>query len=1198
MLDREEQDEGGAERRIRREKNLRRTYETKDLEIFNLLRVPVWIFDFKKRQMLWCNLEGLELWSADTLEELLARDWAGDMSQAIQMQCDHFAYTLSQGGSIKELFTFYPLPTRQPRTTLMTLTGIQLKDRSQEGEGPRSGTALVMAEYVGESLSHQEIRAVAAMRHTIAMNPAAVNNYYPGSQKQGEPPQEDPIKVSPSGSLLAGNRLLQRFAKPEDWEDCRNTLDQGSVWEKETPMMGCHGPKWHSVTVKRIKDPISGESAFLVSEMDITAKKKLEKENSDKDTFLGMVSHEIRTPINGILGFNSLLLETSLTEEQRDFTTSIQRSAKLLLAHVNDLLDFAKIAEGKLRMETALVSLEEVVETVTKLARPLAEEKQLELRCTVDKIIPRVLFGDPLRISQIIQNFLSNAVKFTSKGYIHVKVTVNKDPACAIPSDGKERGDESYLAGMDDNNSIFLKISVQDTGIGVPPDMRKAIFGKFVQADSSISRRFGGTGLGLAICKRVARMMGGDCSCRSPAIPPFEREDVGGPGSEFWATLRVRTTFEAKQPSKFFLVHPQLTPHLYALHVPPMQPLAAVSTQSEPLIDSAALRGLDPVQRRLSVPELAPELTADPRAGYTPLRDDILSALTENEDMAYLDNDQLPPLPRQRQQPQRQRRIKLRLPARSVSCCGDGGGSSDEEQAGMKSPLSPLGASSVTGQRKPVNSSSSPLPPSSSAKRDSFSQESVGQNYDMLCEVLAQCTNVEVERVETLEQLEAARREISRGVTLTTATAPNDANPAVSLGEPTSGGSLLDVDEDNADDAGKTPATGATAVTRPRAVVVVCLVEIPGLANRSNPRSFRRFLSSYFSRAATATAASSLMEASGDETATAGGMRHFDFDRADAQALNGGGSHTTKHRADVWLITGVSETVNCFLNSCVFKYAGPTQSGGRFPSYREAAPRRRAASPRPRSSSADHSAASVSTTKNGFATERQPSEIVVTTPPTMIPVTASGGQSSPREASGWKTRKASLSLPHLRLGSAADSHHQAEGDGEEEPTTRLALATTREKRAASDDASVESPHKRRVLVVEDNAMNQKLIRNILVREGYDVEVAGDGLEALDVIREKGLDHFSLVLMDIQMPKMNGYECTQAIRALPDPTARTIPIVGVSATSGEDVVERCLSKGMNATIAKPYSLQTIRSHLNQYAPRYVTPSPRAARLASL
>jgi signal transduction histidine kinase len=161
--------------------------------------------------------------------------------------------------------------------------------------------------------------------------------------------------------------------------------------------------------------------------------------------------------------------------------------------------------------ETALVSLEEVVETVTKLARPLAEEKQLELRCTVDKNIPRVLFGDPLRISQIIQNFLSNAVKFTSKGYIHVKVTVNKDPACAIPSEyvagrpfslshprippgaivkrkrltttlhvgwrmcsGKERGDESYLAGMDDNNSIFLKISVQDTGIGTPPPIHSA----------------------------------------------------------------------------------------------------------------------------------------------------------------------------------------------------------------------------------------------------------------------------------------------------------------------------------------------------------------------------------------------------------------------------------------------------------------------------------------------------------------------------------------------------------------------------------------------------------------------------------------------------------------------------------------------------------------------------------------------------
>jgi signal transduction histidine kinase/CheY-like chemotaxis protein len=976
------------------------------------------------------------------------------------------------------------------------------------------------------------------------------------------------------------------------------------VWEKETPMMGASGPRWHLVTVARIKDPITGESAFLLSENDITAKKKLEKENSDKDTFLGMVSHEIRTPINGIIGFNSLLLETNLTEEQRDFTLSIQRSATLLLAHVNDLLDFAKMAEGKLRTETALVNLEEVVETVRKLTRPLAEEKRLELRCTVDKSIPRVLFGDPLRITQILMNFMSNAVKFTARGYIHVKVKACKDRSPPRTSLGA--GDEAYLAGMNSENSLLIQLSVKDTGIGVPRDMRKAIFGKFVQADSSISRRFGGTGLGLAICKRLARMMGGDCSCQSPVLATSESDECG-PGSVFWATLRVRTKFEAKHPAKFFLVHPQLTPFLHAAYVSstPPSPSPSPPPASEAKIEDS-LRPAGATSPSPSPPPRGPARAPPPAPhhhhhhirhhhyqGYAPLiamrsidasqRAGGVVAAESSEGSAGQragDGDDAPTQQQQQQLTGRTPRIKMLLGRRDASV-----------------PPSPLQQPS-----SPSSSPSSPGSPSakqpSLAKQTSFSYEHVSQSYHMLKDVLGRCANVEVECVKTAEGLEAMRRELARAQAQAQAQlnrewfempsreSPEPDSPQASPRDVSSG--LLDDDDDDAlmaskkrnvdeekekeketeKEGGKVRDREATKMV----AAVVCLVEVHGQPIRDNQRTFRRFLSSYL-------------------------YSSKDHPRR-ASPIPAVGGFAPRHKADVWLISGVSETINCFLNSCVFRYADPAQPmpGWPSPPCRPAAhsPHRRSSQPLLGFSSSS-SSVSPSEVVSALQTRVRSRSSSTGSPPSLR-------ASEPEDAIGAESERAmgtstdgterlhricaeSVSTPVLSLRTPLGTERK---EKEEEKRTetwkeaRDAVAVKKKEEGGGGEEERKVRKKREVLVVEDNAMNQKLIRSILQREGYAVEVAGDGLEALEVIRRKGLEPFSLVLMDIQMPKMNGYECTEAIRRLPDPLALTIPIIGVSATSGEDMAERCLSTGMNATISKPYSLHTIRSHLSQYA----------------
>jgi len=269
-----------------------------------------------------------------------------------------------------------------------------------------------------------------------------------------------------------------------------------------------------------------------------------------KSEFLANMSHEIRTPMNGILGMVELLADTPLTEEQRDYLDTLRVSADHLLGLLNDILDLSKIEAGKLHLEQLPIVLSELVDDTVRLFRARAESKGLQLTAHLAPEVPPMVLGDPVRLRQILANFISNAIKFTERGEIVVSIHSlegkppgEPEPAAAsyerfVGGDADATPEGEVLTEHGSPNpkplipnpstpSVWLRFAVQDTGIGIPPDKQASIFEAFTQADSSTTRKYGGTGLGLAICKRLAELMGGRIGVESEP----------GKGSTFYVDL-------------------------------------------------------------------------------------------------------------------------------------------------------------------------------------------------------------------------------------------------------------------------------------------------------------------------------------------------------------------------------------------------------------------------------------------------------------------------------------------------------------------------------------------------------------------------------------------------------------------------------------------------------------------------------------
>jgi signal transduction histidine kinase/CheY-like chemotaxis protein len=266
-------------------------------------------------------------------------------------------------------------------------------------------------------------------------------------------------------------------------------------------------------------------TAFLIRDITVAHRARMELVRAKalaeqaavaKAEFLATMSHEIRTPLNGVIGIASLILDGTLDPALRKRMETLESSAQSLRSLLDDILDLSRADSGRLRLEETVISIEEIARDVTALFREQAAAKGVELRVSYSDDLPQAVWGDSLRIRQVVTNLVGNAVKFTNSGYVLVSLDAQIDDA---------------------DNKAWVTITVRDTGIGIAPEQLESLFARFVQGDASTTRRFGGTGLGLSICKKLVDLMNGRLTATSQI-------DVG---SEFAVEIPLRLASAAVQ---------------------------------------------------------------------------------------------------------------------------------------------------------------------------------------------------------------------------------------------------------------------------------------------------------------------------------------------------------------------------------------------------------------------------------------------------------------------------------------------------------------------------------------------------------------------------------------------------------------------------------------------------------------------------
>lgn len=462
-----------------------KSYTREDMQVFNCLKHPIWIFDLENKEMWLANEAALEVWGAPSLEELLAKDYKSDMTEATELRMKDRLKRMKLGEPCRERWTFYP--GGHAKTLEIVGSAITIEDGRS--------AILSEAEIPSGDFDASTTRGFGLFVHVSI----AVCEF----DLQGKP-----IYRNSEDLKMFGGTFLERCTDKKAGEDLLRKVRNGEGGEAEVEQRLVDGPRWFAVSAKPARDPVTGDSAFIYSARDITEIMLARQEFTRaklKAEFMSVIAHELRTPLHQVCGLADLLELTNLSEVQKESVRLIQRSTESFMAIINDLLDFSVLQEGNVQASSLRFDLSRLLKgCIASMGKSRASAKSLQWNQQIVGL-PDQVIGDPYKVRQVLQNLVENACKFTIQGQVSFR---------ALPI-RIHYGD------------IWVRFEVQDTGISIEEKHASLIFEKFQQINMANTRSFEGTGLGLALCKSLCDAMGGKIGVKSSL----------GRGSTFWVEL-------------------------------------------------------------------------------------------------------------------------------------------------------------------------------------------------------------------------------------------------------------------------------------------------------------------------------------------------------------------------------------------------------------------------------------------------------------------------------------------------------------------------------------------------------------------------------------------------------------------------------------------------------------------------------------
>lgn len=448
--------------------------------VYARIETALWIYDFDACRIVWANRSALALWDAETAEALAERDMAAEMSVSVRKRLEQHRDDFDQDlqREIREFWTLYPQGA--PFRVRATLRRWDFEDR-------RLG--MLVEARAEDQTEPTTIRSADALLHTRVMTALFDRN-------RGE------LYANPAfrAAFGPGRRSFGAdFVHQADLMPFQSAMIGTGEHRETVRVRTVEGERWHDIYAVRCRDAVTGDGAFLISAFDVTDAREQQRQLADaldaakaaaraKSRFLATMSHEMRTPLNGVLGMASILDHGGLSERQQRCVEVIRTSGSNMLAMVEGMLDIVALDAGTMTITHDDFDPALVVETAVESVRADAERKSLRLVADLSRMRRVRYRHDATRIRQVLGQLLSNAIKFTERGEIIVRVFTTG-------SRERPRG---------------LRFEVSDTGPGVPVAARDRIFERFYQGDGSITRSHGGTGLGLAICKELVTLWGGE----------------------------------------------------------------------------------------------------------------------------------------------------------------------------------------------------------------------------------------------------------------------------------------------------------------------------------------------------------------------------------------------------------------------------------------------------------------------------------------------------------------------------------------------------------------------------------------------------------------------------------------------------------------------------------------------------------------